>query len=116
MTRPNTPDCDATSTRAASHAEYLTYRVEDLAELVRSCGEDIYRELVAIEGRTEAPLEFAKGVTERIDTLVEVIRETAEQIRADIEEATEGNAAQPLHHPASSADAPIERKNERAAQ
>ena len=81
---------------AASHAEYLTYRVEDLAELVRSCGEDIHRELVAIEGRTDAPLEFAKGVTERVDTLVEVIRETAEQIRSDIEKATEGSATAPV--------------------
>jgi hypothetical protein len=54
------------------------------------------RELVAIEGRASAPLEFAKGVTERVDTLVEVIRETAEQIRSGIEKATEGSATAPV--------------------
>jgi hypothetical protein len=54
---------------------------------------------MAIEGRTDAPLEFAKGVTERVDTLVDVIRETAEQIRTDIEQTTEGNAVQPPHQP-----------------
>ena len=62
------------------------FRVEELAGLVRLCGESIYKELVSI-GRShpDALVQHSQSVTDYIDTLADMLCETAVQIRGDAE-------------------------------
>ena len=62
------------------------FRVEELAGLVRMCGESIYKELTAI-GRShpDALVQHSQSVTDQIDTLADILCETAVQIRGDAE-------------------------------
>jgi hypothetical protein len=66
--------------------EVNSFRVEELAGLVRMCGESIYKELVSI-GRShpDALVQHSQSVTDQIDTLTDILCETAAQIRGDAE-------------------------------
>ena len=60
------------------------YRIEHLAELVRLCNEDIHRELAAIGRRhPDALVQHSQDVTDQVDTLADLLCETAEKIRAE---------------------------------
>ena len=69
-----------------SGIEVNSFRVEELAGLVRMCGESIYKELVSI-GRShpDALLQHSQTVTDQIDTLADILCETAAKIRSDAE-------------------------------
>ena len=61
------------------------YRIEHLAELVRLCNTDICRELSAIS-RSDlgaALVQHSQSITDQVDTLADLLCETAEQIRAE---------------------------------
>ena len=66
--------------------EVLSYRVAELAGLVRMCGESIHTELVSI-GRShpDALVQHSQSVTDYLDTLADILCETAVQIRSDAE-------------------------------
>ena len=70
----------------SNRIEVHGYRVEELAGLVRMCGESIYKELVSI-GRSysDALVQHSQSVTDYIDTLADILCETAAQIRGDAE-------------------------------
>jgi hypothetical protein len=74
------------TTADSNGIEVYGYRVEELAGLVRMCGESIYKELVSI-GRShpEALVQHSQSVTDYIDTLADILCETAAQIRGDAE-------------------------------
>jgi hypothetical protein len=56
------------------------FRVEELAGLVRMCGESIDKELVAIGSRyPDALVQHSQSVTDQIDTLADILCETAVQ-------------------------------------
>jgi hypothetical protein len=62
------------------------FRVEELAGLVRMCGESIYKELVSIGSRhPDALVQHSQSVTDQIDTLADILCETAVKIRSDAE-------------------------------
>jgi hypothetical protein len=67
----------------SNRIEVHAYRVEELAGLVRMCGESIYKELVSI-GRShpDALVQHSQSVATYIDTLADILCETAVQIRA----------------------------------
>jgi hypothetical protein len=69
-----------------SGIEVNSFRVEELAGLVRMCGESIYKELVSI-GRShpDALVQHSQSVATYIDTLADILCETAVQIRGDAE-------------------------------
>jgi hypothetical protein len=70
----------------ANRIEVHGYRVEELAGLVRMCGESIYKELTAI-GRShpDALVQHSQSVATYVDTLADILCETAVQIRSDAE-------------------------------
>jgi hypothetical protein len=76
----------ATERPNTSGIEVNSFRVEELAGLVRMCGESIYKELVSI-GRShpDALVQHSQSVTDQIDTLADILCETAVQIRGDAE-------------------------------
>jgi hypothetical protein len=76
----------ATERPNTSGIEVNSFRVEELAGLVRMCGESIYKELTAI-GRShpDALVQHSQSVTDYIDTLADILCETAVQIRGDAE-------------------------------
>jgi hypothetical protein len=80
MTAPTTERPDT------SGIEVNSFRVEELAGLVRMCGESIYKELVSI-GRShpDALVQHSQSVTDQIDTLADILCETAVKIRGDAE-------------------------------
>ncbi len=69
-----------------SGIEVSSFRVEELAGLVRMCGECIYKELVSI-GRShpDALVQHSQSVIDQIDTLADILCETAAKIRGDAE-------------------------------
>jgi hypothetical protein len=70
----------------SSGIEVNSFRVEELAGLVRMCGESVYKELTAI-GRShpDALVQHSQSVTDQIDTLADILCETAARIRGDAE-------------------------------
>jgi hypothetical protein len=76
----------ATERPDTSGIEVNSFRVEELAGLVRMCGESIYKELVSI-GRShpDALVQHSQSVTDQIDTLADILCETAVKIRGDAE-------------------------------
>jgi hypothetical protein len=63
-----------------------SFRVEELAGLVRMCGESIQKELVSIGKHCPGALvQHSQSVTDYIDTLADILCETAVQIRRDAE-------------------------------
>jgi hypothetical protein len=70
----------------SNRIEVHGYRVEELAGLVRMCGEGIHTELVSIGRRyPDALVQHSQSVTDYIDTLADILCETAAQIRGDAE-------------------------------
>jgi hypothetical protein len=70
----------------SNRIEVHGYRVEELAGLVRMCGESLYKELVSIGRRyPDALVQHSQSVTDYIDTLADILCETAVQIRGDAE-------------------------------
>ena len=63
------------------------YRIEHLAELARMCNEDIHRELVAIgQAHPDLLVQHSQNVTDQVDTLADLLCETAEKIMAEADE------------------------------
>jgi hypothetical protein len=76
----------AITTADSYRIEAHGYRVEELAGLVRMCGESIYKELTAIgQSHPDALVQHSQSVTNYIDTLADILCETAAQIRGDAE-------------------------------
>jgi hypothetical protein len=70
----------------SNRIEVHGYRVEELAGLVRMCGESIHTELGSIGRRyPDALVQHSQSVTDYIDTLADILCETAVQIRGDAE-------------------------------
>jgi hypothetical protein len=76
----------ATERPNTSGIEVNSFRVEELAGLVRMCGESIQKELVSIGKHCpDALVQHSQSVTDYIDTLADILCETAVQIRGDAE-------------------------------